>query len=69
MDTRSQVATSARPIARRCGTRHLPTALPDSEFGDPELGPISMRDMLQNATFFRLFENLRNQVLTQAVIQ
>src|SRR5271166_4962918 len=45
---------------RLCGTRHLPSALPDSEFGDPELGPLGMRHMLRNATFFGFFENLGN---------
>ena len=44
------------------GTRHLPSAIPDSEFGDPELDPLCMRDMLRNATFFGFFENLGNQV-------
>jgi hypothetical protein len=44
-----------------CGTRHLPSAIPDSEFGDPELGPLCLRQMLRNATFFRFFESLGNQ--------
>ncbi len=35
----------------QCGTGHLPSAIPDSEFGDPELGPLCMRYMLRNATF------------------
>ena len=52
--------TSHRPIIR--GTRHLPSAIPDSEFGDPELGPLCMRHMLRNATFLGFFENLGNQV-------
>ena len=43
-------------VQSSCGTRHLPTALPDAEFGDPELGPLGMRDMLRNATFFGLDE-------------
>ena len=30
-------------VQSSCGTRHLPTALPDAEFGDPELGPLGMR--------------------------
>jgi len=38
-------------------------------WSDPELGPLGMRDMLRNATFSGFFENLRNQVLTQTVIQ
>jgi len=37
-------------------TRHSPPALPDSEFGDPELGPLCMHDMLRNATFCGVFE-------------
>ena len=41
---------------------HLPSALPDSEFGDPELGPLGMRDMLRNATFSGFFETLGTQV-------
>jgi len=38
-------------------TRHSPSAIPDSEFGDPELAPLGMRDMLQKATFPRIFRN------------
>src|SRR5208337_2208044 len=44
------------------GTRHLPYAIPDSEFGDPELGPLCMRHMLRTATFFGFFESLGNPV-------
>jgi hypothetical protein len=43
-------------------TRHLPPAIPDSEFGDSELGPLGMRYMLRNATFFGFFEILGNLV-------
>ena len=32
-------------------TRHLPPAIPDSEFGDSELGPLGMRYMIRKATF------------------
>ncbi len=42
--------------------REAPSAIPDSEFGDPELGPLCMRDMLRNATFLGFFENLGNQL-------
>src|SRR5271166_2794703 len=49
-------------VQSSCGTRHLPTALPDAEFGDPELGPLGMGYMLRNATFFGFFENLGNHV-------
>jgi hypothetical protein len=42
-------------VQSSCGTRHLPTALPDAEFGDLELGPLWMRHMLRNATFCPLF--------------
>src|SRR5208337_5366305 len=49
--------TSPRTGQSSCGTRHLPSAIGDSELLDPELGPLGMRDMLRNATF-----NLRNQV-------
>ena len=41
---------------------HLPYAILDSEFGDPELGPLCMRHRLRNATFFGLFESLENRV-------
>jgi len=41
---------------------HLPSAMADSEFGDPELAPLCMRDMLRNATFLGFFENLGNQL-------
>src|SRR5271157_31477 len=61
VDTRSQVTTSARPILRRCGTRHLPSALPDSEFGDPEWGPLCMHDMLQKATFLGFLQSTRTR--------
>jgi len=61
--------TSPRTGQSSCGTRHLPSAIADSELLDPELGPLGMRDMLRNATFSGFFENLRNQVLTQTVIQ
>jgi|GEM_PF-3031917 len=54
--------TSPRTGQSSCGTRHLPSAMPDSEVGDPELGPLGMRHMLRNATFFGFFENLGNQV-------
>src|SRR5208337_653560 len=50
---------SPRTGQSSCGTRHLPSAIPDSEFGDPELGPLGMRHMLRNATFFRLFRKFR----------
>jgi len=43
-------------------TRHSPSVIPDSEFGDPELGPLCMRYMLRNATFFGFFEILGNLV-------
>src|SRR5271166_5960404 len=36
--------------------------IPDSEFGNSELGPPGMRYMLQNATFFGFFEILGNLV-------
>ena len=49
-------------VQSSCGTRHLPPAIPDSEFGDPELGPLGMRYMLRNATFFGFFEILGNLV-------
>ena len=49
------------------GTRHLPPAIPDSEFGDSELGPLGIRYMLRNATFFGFFENFENQASTQAI--
>src|SRR5271166_4774213 len=39
-------------VQSSCGTRHLPSAIPDSEFGEPELGPLCMRYMLRNATSF-----------------
>jgi len=32
---------------------------PDSEFGDPEWGPLCVRDMLRKATFSRLFGKIR----------
>jgi hypothetical protein len=51
---------SHKKVMSRCGTRHLPSAIPDSEFGDPELGPLWMRHMLRNATFFGFLENLGN---------
>src|SRR5271157_849922 len=41
---------------------HLPFVIPHSEFRDPELGPLCMRDMLRNATFWGFFEILGNQV-------
>jgi hypothetical protein len=41
---------------------HLPSAIPASEFGDPEWGPLCMRDTLRNATFLGFFENLENQI-------
>src|SRR5208282_3790443 len=56
------VPSSPRTGQSSCGTRHLPSAIPDSEFGDPELGPLGMRHMLRNATFFGFFENLENRV-------
>src|SRR5208282_4165600 len=59
--------SSPRTGQSSCGTRHLPTALPDPEFGDPELGPLCMRDILRKATFSGFFENLRKQVLTQGM--
>ncbi len=40
------LATHHSPLT----TRHLPSAIPDSEFGDPELGPFCMHDTLRNAT-------------------
>jgi len=43
-------------------TGHLPSALPDSEFGNPEWVPICLRHILRKATFFGFFENLKNQV-------
>jgi len=60
-------------ILSKCRIRHssqsayfdavaLPSTLPDSEFGDPELGPLGMRDMLRNATFSGFFEILGTQV-------
>src|SRR5271157_6368328 len=55
--------SSPRTGQSSCGTRHLPSAIADSEFGDPELGPLCMRDMLRNATFFGFFESLGNQLL------
>ena len=36
-------------VQSSCGTRHLPSAIPDSEFGDSELGPLGMRYMLRLA--------------------
>ena len=60
--TGTQVTTFARPIPRRCGTRHLPSAIPDSDFGDPASGPLCRRDILRNATFFGFFENLGNHI-------
>src|SRR5208337_2925347 len=45
-----------------CRQGHLPSTLPDSEFGDPELGPLGMRDMLRNAAFSGFFETLGTQV-------
>ena len=49
---------------RFLGVPHLVVGsiIPDSEFGDPELGPLCMRHMLRNATFFGFFENLGNHV-------
>ena len=49
---------------RLLGVPHLVVGsiIADSEFGDSELGPLGMRHMLQNATFFGFFENLGNQV-------
>jgi len=61
--------SSPRTGQSSCGTRHLPSAIPDSEFGDRELGPVGMHHMLRNATFSGFFANLRNQVLTQAINQ
>ena len=49
-------------VQSSCGTRHLPSALPDAEFGDPASGPLCMHDILRNATFFGFFENLGNHV-------
>jgi hypothetical protein len=49
------------------GTLHPPSAIPNSEFGDPELGPLYNRDMLRKATVFRLFDSLENQGSTQVL--
>ena len=54
-------------VQSSCGTRHLPSAIPDSEFGDSELGPLGMRYMLRNATFFGFFENFEYQDSTQTI--
>ena len=43
----SPLTTHHSPLA----TRNLPSAIPDSEFGDPELGPLCMHDILRFATF------------------
>jgi len=59
--------SSARTGQSSCGTRHLPSAIPDSEFGDPELGPLCMRDMLRNATFWGFFEILGSRFSTQVL--
>jgi hypothetical protein len=43
-------------------TRHSPPAMPDSRFGDPEWGPLCMRDMLQFATFSGFFAIDKNSI-------
>ena len=45
------------------------TRYSDSEFGDSELGPPGMRDMLRNATFFGFFEILGNWFSMQVFIE
>ena len=61
-DCRPPRPRSHKKVMSRCGTRHLPAAIPDSEFGDPGLGPLCMRDTLRNATFFGFFESTGDQV-------